>query len=457
MTSLLQLLQTIVVTIIGLGGLIIFHELGHYAVARFCGVRVLRFSVGMGKVVWMRRFGKSETEWTLSAIPLGGYVKFYDSRDADLSLGYDKAGDFSAKPVWQKMAIIAAGPFANFLLAALLFTTVFVHGTPDPVAKLRIASNTTSAYQAGLRQADEVVSVNHEEVKSWSEMRWKLLQSGLDKRDAQLQLIRKSAESNRLMEHLVVTLPLSRLSSAELEADFLQAMGISYFLPPAMLKEVLANGVAQRAGLSAGDRIIAINNHPVVDSLALVEIIRASPNRPLNFLVQGPQHAFELAITPESKTENGKTVGMIGVLPNAELETREISYPLTEALAKGLQKTWDSSAFTLKMLGKMLTGELSLRNITGPITIADYAGKTARIGLISYLGFIAMISISLGVMNLLPIPVLDGGHLLYYSLEVLSGRKIPEKYVEMAQRGGLTVLLCLMLVALFNDVLRQLP
>lgn len=453
----LQFLQTVIAFVFALGILIIFHELGHFWVARLCGVRVLRFSVGMGKPLWIKKFGNSETEWTISAIPLGGYVKFYDSREIDVSQAspQELQGDFSRKSVWQRIAIVAAGPIFNFILAIFLFAALYTHGTPDPVAKLRIASETSIAYTSGLRHGDLVQSINGEPVQSWSVMRWKLLQLGLDGAEARVKVVRQNPDRHSSMDVMEMKLPLSHLNSTDFESDFLHKLGIEFFRPPAILNDVIRNGAASKAGLKSGDQIMQINDQVVLDSQALRDIVNASPNKPLTMLVRGGGQEFEVVVTPDAVEENGKIVGKIQVAPRAQLEMTELSYPVIEAAYRGMVRTWDTSVLTLKMIGKMLTGEVSWRNITGPITIADYAGQTARVGWISYLQFIALISISLGVMNLLPIPVLDGGHLLYYSLEVLTGRAIPEKYVEMAQRGGLTVLLCLMLVAFFNDIVRQ--
>lgn len=451
-----QFLQTAVAAIFALSFLIIFHELGHFWVARLCGVRVLRFSVGMGKPLWVKKFANSETEWTLSAIPLGGYVKFYDSREVDTSQAtpQELAGDFSRKSVWQRIAIVAAGPIFNFVLAIVLFAALFSYGMPEPVAKMHVASETSAAYVAGLRQGDLVLSINGEKVQSWSDMRWRLLQLGLDKQEARLQIPRINLDRNSSINQLEFKLPLSQLSSTDFETDFLKKLGMEIFRPAAILNEIVEGGPASKAGLKNGDQVIQVNQQTVLNSLTFVEMVRASPNKPLTMVVRGSGQEFEVVVTPNAVEENGKLIGQIQFKPQ-QLEMTVLSYSASEAVYRGAVRTWDTSVLTVKMIGKMLTGEVSWRNITGPITIADYAGQTARVGWISYLQFIALISISLGVMNLLPIPVLDGGHLLYYSLEVLTGKAIPEKYVEMAQRGGLTVLLCLMLVAFFNDIVRQ--
>jgi len=250
-----------------------------------------------------------------------------------------------------------------------------------------------------------------------------------------------------------IVLPLDSLSAKDLESDFLTRLGLSLARPPAILGKIM-DGPAQRAGLQSGDLILDVNGVAVKDGLALVELIRASPGKQLELHGVRAGQDFRIALVPDTQEDNGKTIGRIKVeVPLAPEMTVISDGPLT-AIAKGAQRTWDTSMLTFKMIGKMLTGQVSWKNITGPITIADYAGQTARIGLVSYLSFIAFISISLGVMNLLPIPVLDGGHLLYYSLEILTGRPVSERFGEIAQRAGLGILMTLMLVAAFNDIVR---
>jgi regulator of sigma E protease len=251
-----------------------------------------------------------------------------------------------------------------------------------------------------------------------------------------------------------MTLSLDGLSAKDLEGDFLGKLGIDLARPKAILGKIMPDGAAMRAGLQEGDLIYEINGKPVNDGLSLVELVRASAGKTLRMRGVRDRQEFNVVITPDTQTQDGQTIGKIGVVVPLTPEMTVASDPPPKAFAKAVQKTWDTSVLTLKMLGKMIVGEVSWKNITGPITIADYAGQTARIGAISYLSFIAFISISLGVMNLLPIPVLDGGLLLYYSLEVLTGRPVSERFGEIAQRAGLGILMTLMIVAVFNDIIR---
>lgn len=452
----MNLLHTLIAFFVALGTLVVVHELGHYLVARWCGVKVLRFSVGMGRVIWSRRFGRDQTEWALSVLPLGGYVKMLDAREQPLEdiPEADLKREFTRQSVWRRIAIVAAGPIANFLLAILLFAGLYMHGVPEPVPVLRAATAQTAAYQAGLRAGDRITAINGAPVHVWSEVRWKLMQLVLEKADARIDVERPNPNgSGKLLNS--VTLRLGGIDSNELEGDFLAKLGLSLARPPAVLGKIM-EGPAKMAGLESGDRITAIDGVPVQDGLAFVEKVRESAGKPL--LLQGVRGTapIEVRVTPESveEGESGKRIGRIKVeVPLAPEMATVSDGPLT-AVAKGAQRTWDTSVMTIKMIGKMIIGQVSLKNITGPITIADYAGQTARVGLVSYLSFLAFISISLGVMNLLPIPVLDGGHLLYYALEILTGRPVSERFGEIAQRAGLGLLMALMLVAAFNDIVR---
>lgn len=452
----MTLLHTLIAFFVALGTLVVVHELGHYLVARWCGVKVLRFSVGMGRVIWSRRFGRDQTEWAISVLPLGGYVKMLDAREQPMEdiPEADLQREFTRQSVWRRIAIVAAGPIANFLLAIALFAGLYIHGVPEPVPVLRAAAQQSAAYQAGLRAGDRITAINGAPVQVWSEVRWKLMQLVLEKADARVDIERPNPSGNgKLLD--TVTLRLSGIGSNELEGDFLAKLGLALARPPAIMGKIL-DGPAKAAGLQTGDRITAIDGVPVQDGLAFVEKVRESAGKAL--LLQGLRGntSFEVRVTPDTveEGETGKRIGRIKVeVPLAPEMVTVSDDPLT-AVAKGAQRTWDTSAMTIKMIGKMIVGQVSLKNITGPITIADYAGQTARVGLVSYLSFLAFISISLGVMNLLPIPVLDGGHLLYYALEILTGRPVSERFGEIAQRAGLGLLMALMLVAAFNDIVR---
>jgi regulator of sigma E protease len=447
----MNLIQTVLAFLFALGPLIIFHELGHYTVARLCGVKVLRFSVGMGKVVWSRRIGVDQTEWAISVLPLGGYVKMLDSRDQDAPAmtQADLAREFTRQSVWRRIAIVIAGPLANFLLAIVVYAGLFMHGVMESPARIGFMAENSAAFRAGLRGGDEIVTVNGKAVGDWSDLRREMMSAALDKNGARLD-VASAAVNGAIVQR---TLPASAFAGAELDGDIMGKLGLAENWPPAAISQVIAGGPAARAGLQAGDKIVAIDGAPVADGRAFIEAIRASKGRTLAILVRRDGVELTCTVTPDIDAKTHVPRIMAAPVPP---ETRLVARAPLAALAKAGATTWDSSVMIVRMIGKMITGEVSLRNVTGPITIADFAGQTARMGPSVYLGFIAFISISLGVMNLLPIPVLDGGLLLYYSLEVLTGRPLPERIGDIAQRIGIGLLVMLMALAVFNDVVRLL-
>ena len=452
----MTLITTLLAFIVALGSLVTLHELGHYLVARLCGVKVLRFSVGMGRIVYSRKFGKDQTEWAISALPLGGYVKMLDSRDPDTGTltQEDMAREFTRQSVWRRMAIIAAGPLANFLVAIVLYAGLFMHGIEEPSSKIGVVAEQSTAYLAGLRTGDTVHSVNGKDVASWSELRWEVMQAALDKEAARIEVRRPDRGVQE------ATIAAASLAGLDLEGDVLGKLGLVLARPAPVLGRIMPGGAAEKAGLLSGDLVLAIDGKPMTDGIAVIETLMASPGKTLQVLLRRHGQDLVVPVTPEGEAGKGAqaavTVGKIKAEIALTPDMIVVASGPFQAVGKGAVKVWDTSIMSLKMLGKMFTGEVSLKNVTGPITIADYAGQTARIGLVSYLSFIAFISISLGVMNLLPIPVLDGGHLLYYSLEVLTGRPLPERVGEIAQRLGIGLLLTLMVLAVFNDVLRLL-
>ncbi|HEY1042698.1 MAG TPA: RIP metalloprotease RseP [Telluria sp.] len=440
---------TVLAFLLALGPLIVFHELGHYAVARLCGVKVLRFSIGMGRVVWSRRFGPDQTEWAVSALPLGGYVKMLDAREMGPGAisEAERGREFTGKPVWQRIAIVAAGPLANFLLAIVVMAGLYMHGVEEPSTRIRAVPAQTAAAAAGLQGGDVVTAVNGEAVEAWSALRMALVDAVLEKEEVRLDVRRGDGTATAV-------LPASAIARIDVESDIAGELGLAVWRPRAAIGQVQPGSVAERAGLRSGDVVLAVDGKPVADGIAFIDVVRASAGKELSLELERAGQALALPLTPQADPETGK--GRIGaeLTLTPELVTA-VSGPFA-AVAKAGASTWDTITRTLSMIGKMVTGEVSWRNVTGPITIADYAGQTARMGPEVFLNFIAFISISLGVMNLLPIPVLDGGLLLYYSLEVLTGRPLPERVGEFAQRAGVGLLFTLMLLAVFNDIMRLL-
>jgi regulator of sigma E protease len=448
----MNLIHTLLAFVLALGPLIIFHELGHYVVARLCGVKVLRFSIGMGRVVWSRRFGPDQTEWAISALPIGGYVKMLDERDPSTAptSEADLPREFTRQNVWKRIAIVAAGPVANFILAIVVMAALFMHGKQEPGTRLRAMPQTAAVYQAGVRGGDVVTAVNGRPVQSWTELRWELVRAAIDKHAAELTL--RGPDAGAAPYRAV--LPADRMAALDVDGDVLGALGMQMWRPRPTVDKVLPDGPAARAGLQAGDLVTSIDGKPILDGIAFIEAVRGAVGKTLQVGILRGDRQLVVPLTPERDPQSGK--GLVKLLIAQAPGMVTVKEGPLGAFAKGAQRTWETSAMTVKMIAKMVVGEVSLKNVTGPITIADVAGQTARSGLEPFLEFIAFISISLGVMNLLPIPVLDGGHLLYYSLEVLTGRPLPARIGEIAQRAGVGLLFMLMALAVFNDLVRLL-
>jgi regulator of sigma E protease len=434
--------------LLGLGPLIILHELGHYWAARLCGVKVRRFSIGMGRVVWSRRFGPDQTEWAVSILPVGGYVKLVDSRDpgsAPVDAG-EEAREFTRQNVWKRIAIIAAGPAVNFIVAIVLMAGLFMVGKEEPGTRLRAMQPNTAAYVAGMRGGDAVSAVNGKAVDTWGDLRWELVQAAMDKREAELQLRGAGGGSYRAV------LPAATMAHLDAEGDMMGALGMQMWRPRPLVEEVKPDGAAARAGLRKGDMLVAIDGQPLNDGVDLIAAVSKSAGRTLQLDLLRDGQPMRVAITPVRDPASG--VGMIRLAVVQAPEMVLVRAGPLKAFEKGASRAWDGSVTTLKMIGKMITGEVSLKNVSGPLTIANVAGQAAHAGFGFYVEVLAFISLSLGVMNLLPIPVLDGGQLLYYSLEVLTGRPLSARIGEIAQVAGFGLMLMLMALAVFNDLVR---
>ena len=450
----MSLLHTLAAFVVALGALVIVHEFGHYLVARLCGVKVLRFSIGFGLPLWRKRLGRDQTEWVVAAVPLGGYVKMLDEREGEVPpQELDRA--FNRQSVWRRYAVVVAGPLANFLFAVLLYWLLFMHGVQEARPIVAAPPAHTPAATAGFRSGETIRAINGEPITSWQEVRWRMLQLALDRQQAHVEVIDRN-------EHIAWrTLDLPSMDAAQLEGDTLGLLGLKLYRPRVMpvIGQVVAGSVAERAGLQAGDRVVAAGGKPIASWNELVQIVRAHPGSKLTLSYQRAGESREIVLVPETVQQDGSEIGRIGAAVRIDPKALDelvtvVRYDGARALAKAVQKTWDMSVFSLKMLGRMLIGQVSWRNLSGPVTIADYAGQSAQLGLVSYLSFLALVSVSLGVLNLLPVPLLDGGHLLYYTIEVFKGSPVSVRVMEVCQKLGLALLLVLMAFAFYNDINR---
>jgi regulator of sigma E protease len=415
---------------------------------------VLRFSVGFGRPLVIRRVGRDNTELSLSAFPLGGYVKMLDEREGPVTPA-ELPRAFNRQPVLKRLAIVGAGPVANFLLAIVVYWALFLIGIPGVKPILGEPGKGTVAAASGFRQGEKILSIDREPVATWQDVRWKLIDHAVQKSTVSVEVQAPSGTiSSRQLE-------LSGLSVEDLDSEFLAKLGLTQFRPPLrpVVGQIIDGGAAARAGLQVGDEITSINGKPIALWQDFVEEVRNNAGKPLALGVNREGARLNLQITPVATDEKGVRVGKIGAAPRVdrsaldELYT-EVRYPSPAALQKAIAKTWDTSVFSLRMLGKMVTGSVSWKNISGPLAIADYAGQTAHLGLMPYLSFIALISISLGVLNLLPIPLLDGGHLMYYIVEIIKGSPVSDRIMEIGQQLGMALLIGLMLFAFYNDINR---
>lgn len=437
-----------------LGVLIVVHELGHFLVARWCGVKVLRFSIGFGRILWQRKLGRDSTEWAVSVFPLGGYVKMLDEREGEVAEA-ELHRAFNRQSVGKRSLIVAAGPLANFALAILLYWAVFMLGSNELLPILGTPPDGSPAATAAITNGEQVRSVDGQPVATWNDLRWLLLEKAVDHETVEMELINERGEIafRRLALHNVV--------EQGWEGDALDHLGIRFFRPnvPPVIGQIFKGGPAATAGLMTGDRIVVVDGRPVDFWLDFVSAVRESPGRSLHLEVRRGDETLGFDIVPESVAERGRAVGKIGVavkeVPGSRREVRTfIRHGFVESGRLAVAETWNKAVFSLVMMGKMLVGEVSWKNLSGPVTIADYAGQSARLGLDYYLKFMALVSISLGVLNLLPIPVLDGGHLLYHTIEVVRRRPLSERSMEVAQQVGMSVLVALMAFAFFNDIAR---
>ncbi len=442
--------------IVAIGVLITVHEFGHYWVARRMGVKVLRFSIGFGKPLWTRVAGADRTEYVLAAIPLGGYVKMLDEREGDVAPD-ELNRAFNRKPLYARFAVVAAGPVFNLVFAVAAYWVIFVTGVQGLVPIVGQVTPQSPAAMAQLHEKDRIVAVEGREVQTWSGANVAMIDAVLSGGEMALEV--EDEQGQRRVLLISITDPMALMEDNRL----LENLGIGIWRPtlPPVLGDVVVGGAAERAGLRSGDEVVSAGGTSITSWMAWVEFVRAHPaqEQPVEILRDGRMETIFL--TPDAVEEAGMPVGKIGAGPQvpdnlyAKLRAEE-RYGPVEAVGVALGKTWDMSLLMLRMIGKMIIGEASVENISGPISIAQYAGQSAQFGLVSFLGFLAVVSISLGVLNLLPVPLLDGGHLLYYVIEAVKGSPVSEAAEIVGQKIGIGLLVALMVLAFYNDLSRLL-
>lgn len=461
----IEIIVSVLALIVTLGILVTIHEFGHFWVARRCGVKVLRFSIGMGKAVksWIGRDG---VEYVIAPIPIGGYVKMLGQEDTavadtkEIPISQQHLC-FAYKPLWQRMAIVAAGPIANFLLAIFVYWLINIsYGINGIAPFINGISENSSADFAGLQVGDEIIAVDGEETIIWQQVSLKMLNRLGETGELIVTVNPYDSSTSR-----DITIPIQAWLGSDIEPDPVTDLGIVRLEIPARIAEVVTGGRAEGGGLRAGDEIISVNGESILGWSHWVAVIRSNPELALDVIVKRGESEAGLEIRPELvRLGDGTAIGRIGAsvqetalseILDSEMQ-RHISFNAFTAIQPALQETWDNSVFVLDSIRKMVVGLISVRNINGPITIAQVAGETASYGLEVYLGFLALLSICLGVFNLLPIPVLDGGHLFYYTMEAIMGRPVPERVQAWGLQLGLSLIFGIMILAIYNDINRLL-
>ncbi|MCH8071399.1 MAG: RIP metalloprotease RseP [Proteobacteria bacterium] len=443
-------LINLVAFIVAISILVAVHEFGHYIVGRLCGMKVLRFSIGFGKPVWTRIAGQDRTEYCISAIPLGGYVKFLDEREGPID-PEDQGRAFNHKPIASRIAVLLAGPLFNFLFAILAYWILFINGVPTMKPAVGEVTAGTYAAEAGLEFGDRILKVGDRFATDWETALVSMLDEMLD--DGRVPLELEGADGWVRETTIDVGDDASRLTEPGMLFD---GLGFQPWQPPAIVGTVAEDGAAYAAGIEEGDRITAIDGESVVTFRDLQQIVRARPHETVTVELIRRNAGLSREVTLGSQELDGVVTGLLGVgISTASTDYWYLrKYAPFPAIGHAIERSWTSIAFTVRMLSRMLTGEVSIKNISGPINIAQYAGNSAAAGINAFLNFLALVSISLGVLNLLPVPILDGGQIVYQAIEGLKGSPLSEKAQLFGQKVGILALLLLMSFAFYNDIAR---
>ncbi len=449
----MELIQTVLVFLVTLGILVAVHEWGHYWAAKRLGIKVIRFSIGFGPMLLKRYWGKDQTEFAIAAIPLGGYVKMLDEQEGEVA-PEELHRAFNRQPLWVRSLVVVAGPLVNFLFAILVFTLMFMFGVQGTRPIIGEVLPNTPAAQAGLKAGYEIIAVNEQNTLRWESVIQETLQSLVDANEILYKVRDEQARE------WAFNLDLSNFSPDDFSQQGLfEKLGVTPYRPqfPAIIGQIQNNSPAQQGGLQVGDKILTFNGQTISTWQAWAEQIAKYPKQLVSVEIERQGNRLQLSLTPQNEQGRGK-LG-VGVQVPKDWQSHYLSlerYDMFAAFGHATAKTWDLSLLTLKMLGKMLILEVSPKNISGPITIAEYAGHSFALGWDRFLFFLGLVSLSLGVLNLLPIPLLDGGHLLLYALEGIKGTPLSENSLVFMQRIGISIVLLLMSLALFNDVNRLL-
>ena len=442
--------------IVAIGVLVTVHEFGHFWVARRLGVKVLRFSIGFGKPLWMRTFGKDNTELVIAALPLGGYVKMLDEREGEVDPA-EVSRAFNRQPVSTRIAVVVAGPAFNFLFAIIVYWAMFVTGMPGVKPVVGDVAPASYAADAGILSGDEFISVEGRPTRTWEATVLALLDAGLDGLDTVAVTVRDIDGQERHLQVRFET-PDELLK----KGGVLENFGLTPWQPPAVIESLVEGGAGARAGMLPGDQVVFADDVAINTWARWVDFVRERPRQDIAVQLRRDGELIDLTVRPDSITENGKEIGRIGAyvqLPDEEQRATMrvvVRYGVLKAVPEAFGRTWEVTTLTFRTLWKMVSGKASVENLSGPITIAQYAGQSAAIGLASFLSFLGIVSVSLGVLNLLPVPVLDGGHLLFYLVELIKGSPVTDAVQLAGQKIGIALLLALMSLAFYNDLLRLL-